>query len=120
RGARTNHLGRDLCSGGPSVFNSHRPGQIRTSYANRSAGARAWPNLWKVFQRNAMKSSNALSSGHPETHRRRGTSQMRWAFACFNARDHEARIVLCLVRVISSEIARFLPSLGMTRLRNGV
>src|SRR5437870_9674891 len=113
-------MGRNVRSGRAPVLDGDRPGQVRTSYANRSTAARLRPDHRKIFQRNAMRSSNALSSGHPEPHRRRGTSPMRWAFDCFYAPDHKARIVLCLVRVTSSQIEWLIATLGMTRLRNGV
>ena len=66
-----------------------------------------------------MKNLNALSIGHPEARRLsgRGTSQMRLAIVWFNSRYHESRAASCLVRVISSSIARSLASLGMTDVR---
>jgi len=66
-----------------------------------------------------MKKLNALSIGHPELHGQRGTSQMRLGIAWFDSRYRESRAASCLVSVIFPVIARFLASLGMTRVEMG-
>ena len=66
-----------------------------------------------------MKKLNAFSIGHPELPRQRGTSQMRLGIAWFDSCYHESRAASCLVSVIFPVIARFLASLGMTRVKMG-
>jgi hypothetical protein len=66
-----------------------------------------------------MKKLNALSIGHPELRRQRGTSQMRLAIAWFDSPYHESRAASYLAIVIFPVIARFLASLGMTRVKMG-
>ena len=66
-----------------------------------------------------MKKLTVLFMGHPELRRQRGTSQIRVAIAWFDPRCHESRAASRLVSVIFPVIARFLASLGMTRVKMG-
>ena len=68
---------------------------------------------WEEFSAEDDEMMSALSIGHPEPHRRRGTSQIRSAFTWLHLRAHKARMTPLGLRVTSWRIERFL---GMTNL----